>query len=58
MSDRDEGTWARDEGNKNQLYMKDPLDDLRFYQKALELWDLFWEDSEVLIRDISCEEDY
>ena len=32
--------------------MKDPLDDLRFYQKALELWDLFWEDSKVLIRDI------
>ncbi len=32
--------------------MKDKLDDIRFYQLAKELWNEFWEDSELLIKDI------
>lgn len=29
----------------------DALDKVVFYQKACELWDLYWEDSEILIQD-------
>lgn len=32
--------------------MKDKLDEIRFYELAKELWNEFWEDSEILIRDI------
>ena len=32
--------------------MKDRLDDLIFYRKSCELWDLFWNDSEVLLADL------
>jgi len=32
--------------------MKDALEELVFYCLALELWDEFWEDAEVLIPDI------
>ncbi|MBE0660988.1 MAG: four helix bundle protein [Bacteroidales bacterium] len=32
--------------------MKDKLDEIRFYQLAKELWNEFWEDSEMLIKDI------
>jgi four helix bundle protein len=32
--------------------MKDKLDEIRFYQLAKELWKKFWEDSEVLLKDI------
>jgi four helix bundle protein len=32
--------------------MKDKLDELIFYQKSLTLWDEFWNDSEILMKDI------
>ncbi len=32
--------------------MKDRLDEIRFYQLSLELWDECWRDSEVLLKDI------
>ncbi len=32
--------------------MKDRLDEVKFYQMSLELWDEFWNDSEVMINDI------
>ena len=32
--------------------MTDSLDKVIFYQKSLELWDLFWKDSEILLQDI------
>jgi four helix bundle protein len=32
--------------------MKDPLDNLRFYQQSLELFDLCWDDSEILMKDV------
>jgi four helix bundle protein len=32
--------------------MKDKLHEIRFYQLAKELWKKFWEDSEVLLKDI------
>ena len=32
--------------------MNDSLDKVVFYQKSLQLWDLFWKDSEVLLQDI------
>jgi len=32
--------------------MQDPLDKVIFYQKSLQLWRLFWEDSKVLLKDI------
>ena len=32
--------------------MKDKLDDVIFYQKSLELWDNFWNDSETLLKDV------
>ena len=31
--------------------MKDKLDELIFYQKSLTLWDEFWGDSEILMKD-------
>jgi len=31
--------------------MKDGLEELRFYKMALELWDLCWNDTEVLKKD-------
>jgi len=32
--------------------MKDPLDNLRFYQQSLELFDLCWDDCEILMKDV------
>jgi len=32
--------------------MKDRLDEVIFYQMSLELWDEFWNDSEILLKDI------
>ena len=32
--------------------MKDPLDDLMFYQKSLALYDLCWNDTELMLNDI------
>ncbi len=32
--------------------MKDRLDEIRFYQLSLELWDECWGDSEVLLKDV------
>src|SRR4029077_4559398 len=32
--------------------MKDKLDELIFYQKSLSLWDEFWSDSEIMLKDI------
>lgn len=32
--------------------MKDPLDDVIFYRKALELYDLCWHDTEFMMKDI------
>lgn len=32
--------------------MKDNLDNLRLYQLAKQLWNEFWEDSEILLKDI------
>src|SRR5436190_13562828 len=32
--------------------MKDRLDEIEFYKKSLELWDDFWTDSEILLKDI------
>jgi len=32
--------------------MADKLDELRFYQMSLELWDEFWNDSETLLKDV------
>jgi four helix bundle protein len=32
--------------------MKDPLDNLRFYQQSLELFDLCWDDCEILLKDV------
>lgn len=32
--------------------MKDRLEDLRYYQLALELWDLSWKDTEILMKDL------
>src|SRR5262245_5540689 len=32
--------------------MKDKLDELIFYQKSLALWNEFWNDSEIMLRDI------
>lgn len=32
--------------------MTDSLDKVVFYQKSLELWDLFWSDSEILLQDV------
>ena len=32
--------------------MEDALDKVIFYQKALQLWELFWEDSEILSKDM------
>lgn len=31
--------------------MKDSLEELRFYQKSLELWDKCWGDTEILMKD-------
>ncbi|MHB8339034.1 MAG: four helix bundle protein [Ignavibacteriaceae bacterium] len=31
--------------------MKDGLEELRFYKTSLELWDLSWNDSEILQKD-------
>jgi four helix bundle protein len=31
--------------------MADALDKVIFYQKSIQLWNLFWEDSEILMRD-------
>ncbi len=33
------------------VIMKDGLEELRFYKTALELWDLCWNDTEVLQKD-------
>src|ERR1043165_8910069 len=32
--------------------MKDALDENGFYKLSLELWDEFWKDSEILLRDV------
>lgn len=32
--------------------MNDSLDKVIFYQKSLQLWDLFWQDSEILLADV------
>lgn len=32
--------------------MNDALDKVIFYQKSLQLWELFWKDSEVLMADV------
>ena len=32
--------------------MTDSLDKVIFYQKSLQLWDLFWQDSEILLADL------
>ncbi len=32
--------------------MKDPLDDIIFYKKSLELYDLCWNDTEIMLKDI------
>ncbi|HLG34577.1 MAG TPA: four helix bundle protein [Bacteroidia bacterium] len=32
--------------------MKDRLDEVIFYQKSLQFWDNFWNDSEYLLKDI------
>lgn len=32
--------------------MKDPLDNLRFYQQSLELFDQCWDDCEILMKDV------
>jgi len=32
--------------------MKDNLENVRFYQLSLELWDEFWNDSEILLQDV------
>jgi four helix bundle protein len=31
--------------------MHDSLDKVLFYQKSLQLWDKYWEDSEILMKD-------
>ena len=31
--------------------MKDKLDELRFYQMAIQLWDDCWGDTEILMKD-------
>jgi four helix bundle protein len=32
--------------------MKDRLDEVIFYQRSLKLWDNYWSDSEILLKDI------
>lgn len=32
--------------------MKDRLDEVRFYQLSLELWDEFWDDADLMMNDI------
>ena len=32
--------------------MSDRLDEVQFYKLSLELWDLFWSDSEILLKDM------
>lgn len=32
--------------------MKDRLEELGFYKMAMELWDDFWKDSEILMNDL------
>ena len=36
--------------------MKDKLDELRFYQMAIQLWDECWGDTEILMKDFRGEE--
>ncbi len=36
----------------NGRKMKDPLDNLRFYQQLLELFDMCWDDCEILMKDV------
>ena len=31
--------------------MNDSLDKVIFYQKSLQLWDMYWSDSEILFQD-------
>lgn len=41
-----------DETGKEEIVYKDGLDNVLFYKWSLELWDLFWIDSEVLLKDV------
>jgi hypothetical protein len=35
----------------NKIFMKDRLDEIRFYNLAIELWNETWKDTEILMLD-------
>lgn len=45
-------TGAAKFDNMELKYERDSLDNFGIYQMAMELWDLFWKDSELLMNDV------
>ncbi|MBL0308954.1 MAG: four helix bundle protein [Bacteroidetes bacterium] len=37
---------------KTKAVIKDSLDQVLFYRESIALWDLFWDDSEIMMKDL------